>query len=223
MMKKALSFIFGVLIFSGLPIIGWGVTDFAGFIQNPYRISFIVMMAILSFFVAIFVPNQGRGFGEGKKLIKRQKISLLFLQILPPLIILISPYFDHNKIAVFNESAIIRCIGIVLAFFGFILMNWSIIILGKQFSVDVTIQDNHKLVTKGPYKYVRHPRYTGIILFFGSIPFIFLAWGTILLVLALIIVLLWRIKDEEKLMHQEFNEEWEKYKKRTFSLLPFVY
>jgi protein-S-isoprenylcysteine O-methyltransferase Ste14 len=117
------------------------------------------MMAVLSVFVVIFVPNEGRSRGEGKKLVKRQKISLLFLQIIPPLIILLSPFFEHSGIGLFNENNIMRLIGFVLSFLGFILMNWSVMVLGRQFSVDVTIQDDHKLVTKGPYKYIRHPRY----------------------------------------------------------------
>lgn len=222
-MKKFISFIIGVVIFSGLPLIGWGLKDISGFAQNPYRLAFIFMMAILSVFVVIFMPNEGRSQGKGKKLIKRQNFSLAFLQIAPTLIVLISPYFDHHRIAVFNENNNTRIIGLILTFIGFIFMNWSTIVLGKQFSVDITIQENHKLITIGPYKYIRHPRYLGTIVFFFGISMIFLSWISLIIVFLLILVLLWRIGDEEKLMHQEFKTEWENYKKRTFSLLPYIY
>lgn len=222
-MKKFFSFITGFIIFSGLPFLGWGLGDINGFIRNPYKVVFIVMMTILSVFVVIFVSNEGKGYGEGEKLVKRQKISLLCLQVVPPLIILVSPFFDRHRIAVFNEHDSIRIIILILSLLGFILMNWSVMVLGRHFSIDVTIQDNHKLIKTGPYKVIRHPRYLGIIVFFTGISLVFLSWLSLTFVLFLVIVLLWRIKDEEKLMHQEFKEDWEDYKKSTFALIPFIY
>ncbi len=221
--KKFFSFLIGTIMFSGLPFIGWGLNDIHGFIQNPYRLAYVIMMVIFSALVVIFVPDEGRSQGEGIKLVKRQKISLLFLQIIPPLIILISPFSDHSRIGAFDENYIIRLTGLILTFIGFTFMNWSVISLGKQFSVDVTIQENHKLVTGGLYKYIRHPRYLGIIIFFTGIPIIFLSWLVFPLWLALAIVLQWRIGYEEKLMHREFKKDWEEYKKRTFALIPFIY
>jgi protein-S-isoprenylcysteine O-methyltransferase Ste14 len=222
-MKKVLSLFAGLLIFSGLPLIGWGLRDLNGFVENPIRLTFIIMMAVLSIGVVLFVPNEGRGYAVGTKTVKRQKLSLLFLQIVPPLVLLISPFTDHQQVGVFNECNFFRMIGIAVSFIGFVFMNWSIIILGKQFSVDVTIRENHVLITNGPYAYIRHPRYLGIIVFFIGIPLVFLSWVSLSLTFSLVIVLLWRIGDEEKLMHDEFKQDWEDYKKRTYSLIPFIY
>jgi protein-S-isoprenylcysteine O-methyltransferase Ste14 len=222
-LRKITSFLVGVIIFSFLPLIGWGLNDISGFIQNPFRLAYIIMMAILSVFVVIFVPNEGRSRGEGKKLVKRQKISLLFLQIIPPFIVLLSPFFERRGIGLFKENDIIRLSALVISFLGFILMNWSVMVLGRQFSVDVTIQDDHKLVTNGPYKYIRHPRYLGIIVFFTGVSLVFLSQFSMILTLVLLLVLLWRIKDEEDLMRREFKKNWEEYKKRTYSLIPFVF
>ena len=166
---------------------------------------------------------KGRSQGEGKKLVKRQKLSLLALQIVPIFIVILSPFFDHRGIGLFKENDITRIAGLVLAFLGFILMNWSVMALGRQFSVDVTIQEDHKLITSGPYKHIRHPRYLGIIIFFTGISLVFLSRISIIILILLLFVLLWRIKDEEKLMQQEFKKDWEDYKKHTFSLIPFIY
>jgi protein-S-isoprenylcysteine O-methyltransferase Ste14 len=222
-MRKVISFLIGVIVFSGLPLLGWGLNNIDGFIHNPFRLTFIIMMTILSVFVVIFVPNEGRGQGEGKETVKRQKLTILFLQIIPLALVISSPFFDHYSIVVFEESSIIRSGGVILSFIGFFLMNWSVIFLDKQFSIEVTIQDNHKLVTNGPYRYIRHPRYLGIILFLSGISLVFLSLIALILVLITIIVLLWRIRDEEKLMFREFKEAWEDYKKKTFSLIPFIY
>lgn len=222
-LRKLISFIVGVFIFSLLPLIGWGLNDISGFIHNPYRLAYIIMMAALSLFVVVFVPNEGRSQGEGKKLIKRQKISLVLLQIITTLIIVLSPFFDHHRIGLFSENIIIRIAGLVLAFTGFILMNWSVIVLGQQFSVDVTIQEDHHLITRGPYKHIRHPRYLGILIFFTGVSLIFMSQASVILVLVLLLTLLWRIKDEEGLMQREFKKDWEDYKQRTFALIPFIY
>jgi len=222
-MKRIASLISGIIIFTGLPLTGWGLGDIQGFIQNPYRLAYILIMSLLTVLVVIFVPNEGRSQGKGEKLVKKQKLSLLFLQILPVAIILLSPYCDHHQVAVFHESNSIRISGLLLTLAGFILMNWSVLALGKQFSINVTIQKNHQLITIGPYKYIRHPRYAGIIVFFGGVTLTFLSLISLIIVFFLFLVLIWRIKDEEKLMHEEFKEEWEEYTKKTFSLIPFVY
>ena len=160
-MRKAVSFLVGIALFSLLPVIGWGIYNIDGFTGNPYRLSFVVMMATLSLLVVIFVPNEGRGYGDGEsqKLVQRQKLTILILQIAPLLIVILSPYFDRNHFLTFNENNLIRFTGLLLTFIGFSLMNWSAYVLGKQFSVNVTIQKDHKLITNGPYKYIRHPRY----------------------------------------------------------------
>jgi protein-S-isoprenylcysteine O-methyltransferase Ste14 len=221
--KKISSFIIGLIIFIGLPITGWVPDDITGFIQNPIRLAYIISMIILSVFVVLFVPNEGKGYGEGIKTIKRQKISIALLQIIPPILLVTAPFLDHHRLYVFEENNSIRSVGLIMSVLGFLFMNWSILVLGKQFSVDVTIQENHQLIISGPYKYIRHPRYLGIIIFFGGIPFIFLTWMATLIVLLLIIVLLWRIRDEERLMQEKFKTAWEDYKKRTHALIPFIY
>ena len=182
-------------------------------------------MATLSLLVVIFVPNEGRGYGDGEsqKLVQRQKLTILILQIAPLLIVILSPYFDRNHFLTFNENNLIRFTGLLLTIIGFSLMNWSAYVLGKQFSVNVTIQKDHKLITNGPYKYIRHPRYLGIFIFLTGIPLTFLSIMPIIIDILLLFVLIWRIKDEEELMSQEFKDEWSKYSKITYSLFPFIY
>lgn len=221
-MKKLFTFLTGIFIFCILPFISWGIYDFDGFIQNPARLLFVIIMAILSLWVVLFVPDAGTGQKQ-KNIPARQKMVLLFLQIIPLLLVISAPWFDHYHFAVFRDTNLIRFCGLVMACLGFVFMNWAVIILDRQFSVHVTIQDNHKLITHGPYRNIRHPRYLGIILFLCGIALVFRSWIGLLLVLLTLIVLLWRIQDEEDLMHREFKETWEEYKKKTYFLIPFIY
>ncbi|MDT3738839.1 MAG: isoprenylcysteine carboxylmethyltransferase family protein [Candidatus Kapabacteria bacterium] len=224
-MKKIISFLVGIVIFVLLPILGWGISDLDGYFGNFYRMAFLVIMTFSTFLVVIFVPNEGRGFGDGdkKKLVKRQKFTILTLQIVPILIMIFSPYFDRYSIFTFSDNDYIRLIGLLFSIIGFFFMNWSIIVLGKHFSLNVTIQDNHKLIKNCPYGIIRHPRYLGIIVFIVGIPITFVSIIPLILDLFVIGVILWRIKDEEELLRIEFKDEWDEYKKSTYSLIPFIY
>ncbi|MCL4876976.1 MAG: hypothetical protein KJ064_09970 [Anaerolineae bacterium] len=79
------------------------------------------------------------------------------------------------------------------------------------------------LVTDGPYRFLRHPRYLGIIMFNLGIALVYRSWMAMILVAALTLVLLWRIHDEESLMHQEFGADWDVYARKSWHLIPFVY
>ncbi|PKP00941.1 MAG: hypothetical protein CVU14_06295 [Bacteroidetes bacterium HGW-Bacteroidetes-9] len=222
-MKKLISFLAGIIIFSILPLLGWGIGNLSDFFSSQARTTFIVMMAGLSLLVVVFVPDEGRAHGKGKRNVKKHWISLLILQIIPLFLLLATPFSDRFGFAVFTESEMIRYAGILVTLSGFFLMNWSVIALDRQFSIDITIQENHKLVTNGPYKWVRHPRYSGIVIFLIGISLAFRSWGGIVVAICLLPVFLWRIKDEEKLMHQEFGAEWINYKKQTSCLIPFLF
>jgi len=116
-----------------------------------------------------------------------------------------------------------RYFGIILIIPGFLLMQIAEKYLGKQFSIEVSIQEDHKLIQTGPYSLIRHPRYLGIVLFFIGFSFIFQSLIAICLVVALSFVLIWRIFTEEALMRQKFGEEWDEYCKKTWRICPFVF
>jgi protein-S-isoprenylcysteine O-methyltransferase Ste14 len=95
--------------------------------------------------------------------------------------------------------------------------------LGPLFSTFVTIQKEHRLVTSGLYRFVRHPIYTGSLLAVVGIFLVFrsrLVWGALPLYG---LGTLWRIHDEERLLLAAFGEEFRRYRARTWRLLPFVY
>lgn len=152
-----------------------------------------------------------------------QRLALFFLQVIPIAIIIAAPYGDRQNVTVFDELSALRICGLASFVLGMALMHWAEATLDRLFSVQVTIQEGHNLVTDGPYRFLRHPRYLGIILFAIGLSLIFRSWLGLILVGALTLVLLWRIHDEEALMHETFGEEWETYARRTRRLIPFVY
>lgn len=222
-MKKLISFLIGVFLFSVLPVIGWGIGNAEGFFQNEARFTYVVMMAGLSLLVVAFVPESGQSRGQGEQPMKQHWLSLLVLQIIPVLILLAAPFCDRRELATFGESNGLRYAGVLAVLAGFGLMNWAVIALDRQFSIDITLQKDHKLVTQGPYSRIRHPRYVGILIFLAGISLVFRCWIGLAGITLLVPVFLWRIRDEETLMHREFGEEWLHYKSKTGRLLPKLF
>lgn len=72
--------------------------------------------------------------------------------------------------------------GVVLFAAGLIFRWWAIVTLGRFFTVDVTIEKDHELVERGPFQYVRHPSYTGVLLAFVWFALTLRNWGAILVV-----------------------------------------
>src|SRR4051794_8250220 len=107
---------------------------------------------------------------------------------------------------------------------GLALRWWAIVTLGRFFTVDVTIEKDHQLVERGPFRWVRHPSYTGVLLAFAGWSLTLRNWVAIALVLLpIFIVLVRRMKVEEEALSQALGERYRQYMNRTKRLVPFIY
>ncbi len=226
-MKRVLgctaSFIASILLFVGLPLAGWGIKDVNGFIQHPVRLGYVIVTVLLSLWIVTSIPNSGKSRGRGPNQIQRQRLALVLIQTLSIAVAILAPYSDRREVATIRGLEFLRYVGLVLYTTGFVLMNRAAAALEKQFSTAVTIQEDHRLVTQGPYRMLRHPRYIGIIMLFLGIALVFRSVVSIVLNFLLVVVLRWRINDEETMMKQHFGSEWDEYAKRTRRLIPWVY
>jgi protein-S-isoprenylcysteine O-methyltransferase Ste14 len=113
--------------------------------------------------------------------------------------------------------------GIALMVLGICLRQWSIALLGGFFSALVSVQEGQTIIRKGPYRYVRHPSYTGAIMIVTGTGFAILSWGAVLVMLvASFVVYGYRIRVEEKALVAKFGEEYRAYMKETKMLVPGV-
>lgn len=213
----------GFILYVLLPLLGWGILDLAGFLSHPARLAYVLLIMVLQTLLMIRFPAMGREAGEGKKVVARQRVTIILLQLLSLAVVFFAPFDDRRALLVLSISDLWRLPGLVLIAFGFTLMAWAEEVLGRLFSTQVTIQEGHQLVTSGPYRHLRHPRYLGILLFNFGMALVFRSGLTLILALALLIVLLWRIHDEEKLLREEFATAWEAYAQRSWRLVPLVY
>ncbi len=113
-------------------------------------------------------------------------------------------------------------LGLMLA--GMLIRFKAIYTLGKFFTVDVSIRDDHKLVTNGLYKYIRHPAYTGSLMTFTGFGLSMNNWlSLIIIVVPVLLTFLNRIKIEESTLLNQSGLDYSEYMKRTWRLIPWIY
>jgi protein-S-isoprenylcysteine O-methyltransferase Ste14 len=114
--------------------------------------------------------------------------------------------------------------GVALFAAGLIFRWWAIVTLGRFFTVDVTIEKDHELVERGPFRMVRHPSYTGVLLAFVGFALTLRNWAAILVILVPIFVaFVRRMNVEEEALRGALGERYLAYMRRTRRLLPGVY
>jgi protein-S-isoprenylcysteine O-methyltransferase len=114
--------------------------------------------------------------------------------------------------------------GVVLFVTGLMLRWWAIITLGRFFTVDVTIEKDHELVERGPFRVVRHPSYAGVLLAFVGYALSLRNWAALLVILLPIgAAFVHRMNVEEDALSHALGARYSEYTKRTKRLVPFVY
>lgn len=107
---------------------------------------------------------------------------------------------------------------------GLSLRFWAVKHLGRFFTTDVAIQQQHRLVTSGPYRAVRHPAYTGLLLALAAAGW---AMGDFLALLCLTVPIFRgfriRITIEERMLLQAFGVAYREYSRTSWRLLPWLY
>ena len=128
--------------------------------------------------------------------------------------------FRHVAIAIPGIPFVI-C-GLILCALGLSLAIWARKYLGWNWGLPMSVKENPELVTTGPYRYVRHPIYSGMLLaMLGSA----LASGVLWLILFIVFGTFFVIaaRSEERLMLRQFPAEYPEYRARTKAIIPFVW
>jgi protein-S-isoprenylcysteine O-methyltransferase Ste14 len=162
-------------------------------------------------------------FGN-KRTVYRQRFGSLVvhrLLLIGAIVVLLN--LDDSHVRLFRETVWTQVGGIILCAAGVAVSIWARRVLGGNWSGVVTLKENHELIRRGPYRLVRHPIYSGIILaLIGTVlaaaPYV---WGAVVVVILAISFKLRSLR-EEKLMLGQFPGDYEQYMKDVKSLIPHV-
>jgi protein-S-isoprenylcysteine O-methyltransferase Ste14 len=122
----------------------------------------------------------------------------------------------------YARTAAVETTGIVLCMLGVAFAIWARNVLGQNWSGIPQIKEGHELIQAGPYRLVRHPIYTGILLAMFGTGFGFGRVQSLVLFLFCFAALWLKLKVEESLMSQQFPEAYPQYRNRTKALIPYL-
>jgi protein-S-isoprenylcysteine O-methyltransferase Ste14 len=187
------------------------------FQTNPLGAIWMVF-GVLWFLPAIF----------GKRIIQRQTSGSRLLQIVLILIaysLLFGPIvpWDVLNLRVVPATLPARIAGYALLAAGMLFASWARLFLGGNWSASVTLKQDHTLVRSGPYRIVRHPIYTGLLVaMLGTA----IAVGELRCFLGVALAAVaWKMKSitEEALMVQQFGDQYTRYRMEVKALVPYIW
>lgn len=117
----------------------------------------------------------------------------------------------------------VTIVGIALTLLGGVLRFWAMFTLGRYFTFDVAVRAGQPVVQSGPYRFVRHPAYSGTLLSLLGIGLALANWASIVALLAgTLLGLLYRVKVEERALTAALGKPYRDYMRRTRRFIPFI-
>ncbi|MBN2677446.1 MAG: isoprenylcysteine carboxylmethyltransferase family protein [Anaerolineaceae bacterium] len=215
-------------IYLGLPILGWGVDDLSGFFALPQLFGYSLSILAYGLLAGFIIQRSGGrenifSKGQNGKFIPRQRIVRVIVSVSLLALLVWLPFADRRNFLILPDQSNLRWLGLCLEIIGMGVIFWSGVALGRLYSPEVTLQKDHKLITTGLYRYIRHPRYLGGFVQGIGLSLLFRSWLGLILTAVFLAIILFRIRDEEALMAREYNQEWKSYCDRSWRLLPLIY
>jgi protein-S-isoprenylcysteine O-methyltransferase Ste14 len=160
-----------------------------------------------------------------KRVIRSEPIGLRFLKHWLPVIIAVAllwPWYRGTPLEwrVYPALEWIAIAGMLMTLAGVLFACWARVVLGRNWSAVVQVKQDHELIERGPYRIVRHPIYTGLLLaFLGTA----MAIGEVrgFLAFAIVAVSFWfKLRLEERWMGERFGDAYASYMQRVRALIP---
>lgn len=189
--------------------------------MNTLKILFILSM--IAWFLSEFLyKNILKSGKEDKKGKDKSTLNILWLAI--PFSIAAAVTISNLSMLPITHSIWILYVGEAFILIGILFRFIIIRSLGKYFTVDITIKEDHKIKKEGFYKYLRHPSYAFSLLTSLGLGLYLNNWLS--LIFAFIppfLAFAYRIKIEEQALIEQFGNEYIQYRKKTKKLIPFIY
>ncbi len=116
----------------------------------------------------------------------------------------------------------IDALAVVIVLAGLAFSVWARVVLGGNWSASVTLKEGHEIIRSGPYRLIRHPIYTGLIVAFAGTALARGEWRGLVAV-AIAFAALWRkLRVEERWLTAEFGARYADYCRQTHALVPFI-
>jgi protein-S-isoprenylcysteine O-methyltransferase Ste14 len=220
--KKAFGGLFGLLIILGLLLF-----FSAGTINYWQAWVFLVVFGLSTLTVTLYLMKNDPKLlekrvkaGPGSEKEIKQKIIQSIAQI-AFIFIIVFPAIDHRfgwstmPILVIILGDLLVAIGLLTVFFVFKENTFT--------SATIEVDQDQKVISSGLYSLIRHPMYSGAFIMLLGVPLSLASWWGIFAIIPLILVIVWRLLDEEKFLAKNLKGYQEYCQKVRFRLIPFVW
>jgi protein-S-isoprenylcysteine O-methyltransferase Ste14 len=194
------------------------VNDPLGWFPGPVFNNLFLLIFIGVYAVDYIVPRFTNPDYQRKSL-QSDRGSYLAITLAIFLEISLSIYFRLKDIG--TLTGWFQWFGLLSMVAGATFRQWALIHLGRFFSRTVQIESEHKVITTGPYQWIRHPAYTGMIIVYTGLSMAIGTWlGALTAFIIVMASLLYRIRVEEVTLVQALGVEYRDYMEHTWQLFP---
>jgi protein-S-isoprenylcysteine O-methyltransferase Ste14 len=113
--------------------------------------------------------------------------------------------------------------GLLMLAAGVAVAVWARCTLGRNWSGTVTVKEGHELIRSGPYRFVRHPIYSSLLLAILGTAIAIGEWRALVAFVAIIAAFVIKIRTEERFMRETFAGEYARYRAEVPALIPFIF
>lgn len=196
--------------------------------ESLFRVAFWVLFAgvfVMRIFFALQVRRAGERVMPDRQAVEREGRAMFAVRLVMFIILLgwlavyaINPTWMGVLSVPFPDW--LRWAGFALGVASLGFWSWTQVALGKEWSPQLQLREEHHLVTTGPYGRIRHPLYTAMFGYGTSLALVTAHWVFVVLALAVIGGMFARVPKEEQMMIKEFGEEYRGYMQRTGRFFP---
>ncbi|MGE0456702.1 MAG: isoprenylcysteine carboxylmethyltransferase family protein [Bauldia sp.] len=140
------------------------------------------------------------------------------------ILLLLVPRFRDTWIntQIFEPTAGIMIVGVLLTIAGLGISVWARVYLGAQWTGRVGVREGHQLIRSGPYRFVRHPIYSGMLLAFIGTALVYCDWRSLVAIVMMAVALAYKLQREERWMREHFAADYQAYHRQVAAIIPGV-
>lgn len=187
--------------------------------------AFVVVVALWFVFAGIFLTRKRPETTPDKTKAPKSWVGLILQSLGYPIVWIFrrSPVFSPIIDGQYVLHIIFQIFALLLAIWSVWIVMSAIKELGKQWSLQARVLEDHKLITSGVYQIVRHPIYTGMLGMLVATGLTLSNWMAVVVgVIVLTVGTMIRTNFEEKLLHNAFGSEFDDWKATVPGIIPFV-
>jgi len=196
----------------------WMLAHASGLIADWFSLASLLPWIAFSLYWEIQAKNSAPAVKSESKASRFVHVFLTNVALL----LIIAPIRSLNQ-RLLPDTMIVKLIGLALECAGLGLAIWARRVLGRNWSGEITIKQDHQLVRTGPYATVRHPIYSALLLMYAGIAIVFGQLHALLGLLLGIIAYLRKTWMEEANLVNAFGTRYHEYRDQTWAIVPGLF